>query len=751
MTGAGARAVTGAEAGGPAGELAPAPALSTLNDEAHDSTHGEPITPHGPADNRAGRIRWLGVGLLILLALFIWQKGSLTDRLQAAWFDAHQTLWPRQVAGLPVSVVAIDQKSLLALGQWPWPRDQLARLLDKINDAGPSAIGVNILMPEPDALSVERLLAHTPIDDRNLAVALRALPSNDGQLARALAAAPSVLVIAGLPEATRQTVRAAPVTVRSVHHLTGTAAVLPPNLPWYAGAVSSIDQLDSQATGWGLFSVESTRGVIRRMPLLASINGTLVPSLAVEMLRVAQHAPSLKLFVSGADVRGLTVGKTDVRSEADGAVRVYFSPHLAQRLVSAVDVLEGRVDAKALSGQLVLIGLTGVGLQEDQDTPTGERMSATEIHAQLLENLVGDSLLSRPLWANAVEAGMLLLIGSALLWAMPRWRAYRAGLLLLAGLGLSVLLGWAAFRSERWLFDALTPGLCLLLFFGVLLTLTLGEATRQGRALQRLVQSQREDSARISGELMAAHRVQIATLPRGDLLQGDRRIELHAVLQPAREVGGDLYDYFMLDERRLFLLIGDVAGKGLSASIFMAVSKALYKSAMLRAPDADIGAVMSVANAEVSRDNPGNLFVTAFAAILDLHTGELRYCNAGHDNPYRLHASTPQPLRIEDGDGPPLCAMPDYAFVGARCRLLPDETLCLMTDGVTEAQTAAGELYGQARLLCQLQNAQRQNPGARALVQALTADVLAFVGDAEPADDLTILALRWHGPGGAAP
>ena len=263
------------------------------------------------------------------------------------------------------------------------------------------------------------------------------------------------------------------------------------------------------------------------------------------------------------------------------------------------------------------------------------------------------------------------------------------------------------------------------------------------------MQAQREDSARIAGELEAAQRIQTATLPRADLLHGDPRIELHATLHPAREVGGDLYDYFMLDERRLFLLIGDVAGKGLSASIFMAVSKALYKSVMLRAPDADLGAIMIVANAEVSRDNPGSLFVTAFAAILDLHSGELRYCNAGHDNPYRLHASYDAPRRIDDGDGPPLCAVPDFDYRAARCHLLPGEMLCLMTDGVTEAQTAAGALYGNQRLHELLLRLQRDAAGATAVVEALRADVMAFAAGAEPADDLTILALRWNGPTGA--
>ena len=345
---------------------------------------------------------------------------------------------------------------------------------------------------------------------------------------------------------------------------------------------------------------------------------------------------------------------------------------------------------------------------------------------------------------------MLLVLGGLLLWAVPRWRSYRAALLLLACVALPVLAGFAAFHWKHLLFDALIPSLSLLLFFGVLLLLTLADATQQGRALERLVQAQREDGARLSGELLAAQRVQTATLPSPESLHGDPRIELHATLQPAREVGGDLYDFFMLDERRLFLLIGDVAGKGLSASIFMAVSKALVKSTMLRTPDADIGAIMSAANHEVSRDNASDLFVTAFAAILDLQTGRLHYCNAGHDNPYRLHPDYAAPRRIEDGDGPPLCAMPGYDYRGASCRLLPGEMLCLITDGVTEAQDAHGALYGNQRLQHMLLDLQRRGAGVHELVDVLHADVAAYAAGAEPADDLTILALRWKGPAGAA-
>ena len=475
-----------------------------------------------------------------------------------------------------------------------------------------------------------------------------------------------------------------------------------------------------------------------------------MPSLALEMLRVAQQAPSLRLDMSGGAVDSVGAGRLRVPTEPDGTVRVYFSRHLTQRFVSAVDVLDGRVHEADLRGQLVLIGLTGVALQDYQNTPIGERMSGSEIHAQLLENLLDGTLLQRPSWAPRLEAAVLLVLGGLLLWAVPRWRTWQAALLLLGCVAVPMLLAFAAFRSQQLLFDALTPGLSLLLFFGVLLLLTLAEATQQGRALQRLVQAQREDSARLSGELQAAQQVQTATLPRPELLHGDPRVDLHATLQPAREVGGDLYDFFMLDERRLFLLVGDVAGKGLSASIFMAVSKALYKSAMLRAPDADIGAIMRVANGEVSRDNPGSLFVTAFAAILDLHSGVLSYCNAGHDNPYRLHPGHGELRCIDDGDGPPLCAMPDYDYRGASLQLLPGEMLCLMTDGVSEAQTPDGQLYGNDRVKQRLLELQQRGVGARALVEALQADVNAFAAGAEPADDLTILALRWNGPAGAS-
>lgn len=683
-------------------------------------------------------IRLAGCATLAVLILLAWFGARWTDRMREASFDILQTVTPRAVQTLPVTIVAIDQKSLLTLGQWPWPRTTLARLIDAIAVARPAAIGVNLLMPEPDALSPERLLAQTSLADPAVSVALAGLLSNDKRLATTLARYPIVLAVAGLPEATGRPLRAAPIAVRGGE---GTG-----QLHRYEGALSSIDELNLQASGWGLVSVDPTRGIVRRIPLVASVGGTLMPTLAIELMRVAAQAPVLQLTMSHGSARSLSYGDRPLPTEADASVRPYFSPHLADRFVSAVDLLEGRADRASLRGQLVLIGLTGVGLDESLDTPLGERMSGSEIHAQLLENIVDGTLLRRPGWSALAEAGALALLGVLLIWAVPRWRPGPAALAAAAALLLPLTASIAAFRTERLLLDAATPVAGLVLLALVLLVLTLADSTRERRALKHIVQDEREQSARLSGELQAAQRIQTASLPDAALLRDDGRIDLHAALTPAREVGGDLYDYFMLDQRRLFLLIGDVAGKGLPASIFMTVSRALYKSAMLRRPDDDIGRIMTVANTEISRDNPQMLFVTVFAAILDLDTGTMNYCNAGHDNPLRLHPPVAVPEPVDDGDGPPLCALPDFVYQGAQLVLQPGEWLCMTTDGVTEARNPAGALYGTARLQGLLQRSVASGPDAAGLVGAVVDDVQRFADGAEAADDLTILVLRWKGP-----
>lgn len=692
------------------------------------------------------RIVTIGVVLLVVLSALIWLQPHWNSRLQSTWFDTYQLLKPRSVVTSPVTVVEIDEASLTRLGQWPWSRTVLAELIRNIARERPAAIGIDILMPEPDRSSPDRLLAQARQADPALADRLATLPSSDGELARAIAQAPVVLGFAGTPASTSRQPPAPPFIVidRGQRDPSRTAAVA--DLPRYPGTLTNIELLDRSATGHGLISAGRSDDVIRRLPLAARIGDGLVPSLPIEMLRVALRASAIRLFVDGPVVESIAVGDFVVPTEDDGELRIYYAGRDSHRSVSAIDVLDGKVDPQRFEHKLVLIGTTGLAVADYQNTPLGVRMPGSEIQAQVLENLFDQTWLERPRWAPRLELALFASFGLMLVVVTPRWKPRDAALLATACMALPIGAAFVAFLSRRLVFDAAAPALGLLILFSFMLLLSLGEAARQRKRLEQLVQAQREQAAYIDGELAAAKRIQTGFLPRADFLRDDSRIELAAAMTPAREVGGDLYDFFLLGSDRLFFLIGDVAGKGVSASMFMAVSKALYKSTSLRSPASPVADLMRVANEEVSRDNPEMFFVTAFAGALDLRSGELDYCNAGHDNPYLLTPGGAGLERLTDGAGPPLCSVDRFAYARASRRLLPGQLLCLVTDGVADAQNAAGERYGNQRLQQRLAGLALAGTGAHALVDALCADIRSFAAGGEATDDVTVLAVRWVGP-----
>ena len=690
-------------------------------------------------------IGYVGLLTLAVLSLLIGFQMFWTPRLQAFWFDSFQTGSPREIKSTPAMVVEIDDRSLEALGQWPWPRSLLAELIRDIEGYQPLAIGVDILMSEVDRLSPQQLLERARQRDPILAERLAALPSNDTELAAAIAAGPVVLGLIQTPEPTGKTLRAPPVLISDSTRSTDTSAARL-NVGHFKGAFPSIEELEQAASGHGLMSVTGpAQAIIRRIPLVTDIDNTLTPALPVEMLRVALQARAFRLHVTGPAVQALSIGNVTVPTEEDGAVRIYYSKRDPRRYVSALDVLKGKLDPQILRNKLVLVGMTGSAATDLQNTPLGEPMPGSEIHAQLLENLYDQTWLKRPAAASTFELIAFVLLGLALIWVTPRWKPLNAFLLATAFVFVPAAAAYLMFRSQRQLYDAATTGVGLLILFSVLLVLTLADATRRRKSLERVVQAQRVQAAYVSGELEAAQRIQTGILPRAETLRDEARIDLAANMLPAREVGGDLYDFFRLDADRLFFLVGDVAGKGLSASIFMAISKALYKSSTLRRPDATISELMRAANEEVSRDNPEMFFVTVFAGILDLHSGALSYCNAGHENPYVLAPRATTPSRLEDGAGPPLCTVENFAYDAGRHAMQPGELLCLVTDGVVDAQNPAGERYGSDRFRNVLMRQPAGVVTAHEVVDAVDNDIHSFVGTADRVDDVTVLALRWIG------
>ena len=240
-------------------------------------------------------------------------------------------------------------------------------------------------------------------------------------------------------------------------------------------------------------------------------------------------------------------------------------------------------------------------------------------------------------------------------------------------------------------------------------------------------------------ELKIASGIQMGMLPKDFPTSRERDdVQLYASLTPAREVGGDLFDFYFRDEK-LFFCIGDVSGKGVPASLFMAVTRSVFRTISARESMPD--RIIASLNATIIDMNESNMFVTLFVGVLDLPTGRLRYCNAGHDAPLLVGAGM-GPLTCDSNI--PVGVIPSWKFTLQETRIFTGTTIFLFTDGLTEAENANHEQFQLERISeVAEQSLERQEQNPKQLIDQMTTAVHQFVGDAEQSDDLTMMAIQY--------
>jgi sigma-B regulation protein RsbU (phosphoserine phosphatase) len=253
---------------------------------------------------------------------------------------------------------------------------------------------------------------------------------------------------------------------------------------------------------------------------------------------------------------------------------------------------------------------------------------------------------------------------------------------------------------------------------------------------------------KIASELAIAHQIQLGIVPKLFPPFPNRRdLDLFAVLEPARDVGGDLYDFALLDDDHLYVAIGDVSGKGVPASLLMAVGKTLLKSTVQGVRDP--ARALTLVNTELAEDNDSCMFITAFCGIINLRTGDLTFASAGHNPPLIVRGDKPVEI-LRRRPGPALAALQGSRYQNEAVRLAADDMLLLYTDGVTEAMNPANELFGEERLVELMRAAPLA--GTRPCIESIVRAVHAHAAGAEQSDDITLLAVRVHSfPDAAGP
>ncbi len=247
------------------------------------------------------------------------------------------------------------------------------------------------------------------------------------------------------------------------------------------------------------------------------------------------------------------------------------------------------------------------------------------------------------------------------------------------------------------------------------------------------------EKERIGAELDVATHIQSSMLPSIFPAFPDRpEFDIYATMHPAKEVGGDFYDFFMVDDRHIAVVMADVSGKGVPAALFMVIGKTLIKDRTL--PDTDLGTVFTDVNNILCESNSEGLFITAFEGVLDLVTGEFRFVNAGHEPPFVSRAGGPFEL-FKVKSGFILAGMEDVRYRSGSFMLAPEDKIFLYTDGVTEATNADNALYGMERLENALNRVKDRTP--EEILPAIRTDIDAFVGSAPQFDDITMLCMTY--------
>lgn len=397
------------------------------------------------------------VGLVIVAALTILRASDpqLMVRAREMAFDEYQRLAPRTFEDLPVRVVDIDEASLRELGQWPWPRDRMAKLVDRLSQMGASAIAFDILFSEPDRLSPRTVIRDVEGIDPSL---LARLPDNDEIFAQAMTEKPVILGFALSNEGDYRP------EMKAGFAFTGEPPFHAP--PRIDSATPLRPQLEAAASGLGHISLNpgDPSSVVRTVPLLLSDGDQLYPNLALEALRVAQGASTYVLADAPDAANTITMIKAGafvIPVTAAGELWLYVSPDNAARYVSARNILsDGGAPSKiaaAVHGSIVFVGTSAAGLQDIRTTALGENVPGVSLQAQIVEQILSGHFLSRPDWADGLEILSIAVAGSLLVFLttfVSPAMALACGLLITA---LALAASWLAFLYGGLLFDPLAP------------------------------------------------------------------------------------------------------------------------------------------------------------------------------------------------------------------------------------------------------------------------------------------------------
>ena len=613
------------------------------------------------------------ISLSILLILLITLKvinPSVLKKISFINYDFYQKVFNRgEVKN--ITIVDIDEKSIAEIGQFPWRRDVYSKILNNLNPHKPLAIAFDIVFSEEDKQNPKSLLSQLQ-KDSNQSIDIE-VPNTNQIFVDSLAKSKVILPILGEPNDSF-------IENNSKPKLRVLAKGNDPRgyIYKFKNKITSLEEINSAASGIGSISlIPSIDGIIRKIPVLYNIDNLIWPSIALETVRVATKQKNLLVKTNDYGIELIKTRKNIIPSNQNGVINIKFRDFDKKNYISAVDVINDDFDKKRIENHIILIGSSAQALFDIVKTANGQVVPGVQIHAHIIDNILNNESIIKNFYTQISENIIFILLIIFLVF-IPMKIKPKFSIIFFIGTIIAINLISIIIYQFNFYLDSLFSSISgTIIFMASLYFRYLDEnlIAIENDKKQSILKKERE----IAGE------VQKKLFPK------NKKIEefIFAKNTPAKDVSGDYYDYYQVNDNEIYFILGDVTGKGIKAGILMANAAAVFRS--LAKMNSSVSKTALYINNQVKDSSYQSMFITAILGRLNIEKKEMEFINMGHEPMMVLDESFN--FEYVKSTLPPsgLMAVKDESFFKTTTMDISGKTILIYTDGVTEGYVDEGK------------------------------------------------------------
>ena len=617
---------------------------------------------------------------LILLFFLIVLKTinpSFIKSISYLSFDLYQKIFPLDKQDSKVVIINIDEKSLSKFGQFPWNRSIFAKIIENVNRSNPKVIGFDIFFTEKDKQTPEEIIKAYNILSSDVINYLTNIQSHDERFRQQLDVSNSVLAVLGSKVASEGSYD------RSAKAKFISKGGDPKNFTYvFPYSIGSLEILENSVKGLGSISfLDQSDGIIRSLPLIVRFKNKLYPTMGLEMVRVGSKQKNLFVEMNEVGIKRVSVRPYKISSDPNGIFWIRYKKTKKNQYISASSVFDGKFDESIFKDKYVLIGASAQGLFDLVKTPLGVTIPGVEVHANVIENILDNSYLTRNPNIYVFELLFSIIIAFVTFYFSQIIKP-KYSLAIFFGSTVSVILiGFGFFLLRSELVDFSYP---VFMVTAVFLTGLYFRFIKENE----LAISNLQKQAALKKERELAGEVQKRLFP--EIKKFEHFVYARNV--PARDVSGDYYDIIEINENEFYFTLADVSGKGVRSGMLMAKASSVFRTlSNLKLP---LEKIVFLVNNEIVEAKFKGMFVTAVFGKMNVSNGEIEIVNAGHESIMLFDEG--KNYEFIKSDLPPIGIIKysNEAMVIKRNLNIKNKTFVVYTDGVTEGYLKNGNELG---------------------------------------------------------